>query len=143
MTMRTGARTGAVLLAGLAVAACGPSADEKRAQADAKAAAFRPPSVTSRLDYGSSAERRFRNLDRNGDDVLEATELPRVESRLNQLDRNHDGEITSTEWSEGMLARFDAMDLNRDGTVTTEERDTYRARPQGTPAPTNSAPRLP
>ncbi len=136
-------RTVMVLAATLAVVGCGPSPEEKRAEADAKAANFRPPSVTSRLDYGSMAQRRFRTLDRNADDRLDTTELPRADSRLRELDRNRDGEITATEFSEGMLARFDAMDLNRDGTVTTEERDTYRNRPAPTPTTPNSAPQLP
>jgi hypothetical protein len=120
----------AVVVIGLAVASCGPDATEKQKAADARAAAFTPPSVTSRLDFGSSASRRFRNLDRDGDDVLTAEELPRADSRLLELDRNRDGRITESEFSEGMLKRFDQMDLNQDGTVTSEERRTARERRQ-------------
>ncbi|MDP1028007.1 hypothetical protein Q5H91_12350 [Sphingomonas sp. KR1UV-12] len=117
----------AMMVLGLATAACGPGDDEKSKAADARAAAFTPPSVTSRLDYGSAAARRFRTLDRDGDDVISHDEMPRADSRLLELDRNKDGEITESEFSEGMLKRFDAMDLNQDGTVTSEERRTARA----------------
>lgn len=112
--------TAAVLM----LATLGGCGDQKarRAAADAKAAGFVPPSVISRLDFGGQAERRFRRLDRDGDDVIEKTELPARNSRLAALDRNGDGRITTTEFSEGMLARFDAMDLNKDGSVTSDER---------------------
>ena len=113
---------GTALAVGLALSGC-TDKDAQRAQADRNAAGFVPPSVTSRLDYGSSMERRFRTLDRNGDDKIGKDELPaRSAPRLQALDRNKDGEISAIEFSEGMLARFDAMDLNHDGTVTTEER---------------------
>lgn len=125
MTMRITAVTMALI--GTVLAGCGQRA-EKRAQADAKAAGFVPPSVTSRVDYGKAGDRRFRALDRNGDDVVTRDELPRAGSRLPGLDRNRDGGISSIEWSEGTLARFDRMDLNGDGTVTSEERQTTTGR---------------
>ncbi len=109
-------------IVGLAVlaAACGGKAE--RAEADANAAGFVPPSVTSRIDYGTRQERRFERLDKDGDGVLAAAELPRATPRLLLLDRNRDGEITSSEFSEGQMNRFDAMDLNKDGTLTSDER---------------------
>ncbi|RZM10861.1 MAG: hypothetical protein EOP68_05280 [Sphingomonas sp.] len=55
-----------VIAAGLIVAGCGDK-DAQRAEADAGAVGFVPPSVTSRLDFGASMERRFRTLDRNAD----------------------------------------------------------------------------
>ena len=119
---------GMIVIAAGALSACGPSADEQRAAADAKAANFQPPSVISRVDYGSVADRRFRTLDRDGNDIITPPELPRADSRLRQLDRNGDADITLSEWGEGMLARFDGMDLNRDGTLTSEERQTARRR---------------
>lgn len=119
---------GMIVVVGLALASCGPSAEEERAAADAKAANFRPPSVITRVDYGSQADRRFRTLDRNGDDTISPQELPRADSRLKELDRNGDTSITLSEWGEGMLLRFDGMDLNRDGTLTSEERATSRRR---------------
>jgi hypothetical protein len=121
MTARLGLM-GATLLAG-----CG-NGKKAEAKADARAAAvhFVPPSVMSRLDYGGIVERRFRALDRNGDDYISADELPTADSKLMKLDRNGDGKISATEWSEGMLGRFDSIDRNHDGSVTSTERETFR-----------------
>ncbi|RMB54567.1 EF hand domain-containing protein [Sphingomonas sp. PP-CE-3A-406] len=119
---------GATLVAtGLLLSACGDK-DAQRAQADANAVGFVPPSVTSRLDFGASMERRFRTLDRNADDRITKDELPAPNARIKAFDRNHDGVITAIEWSEGTLAWFDRMDLNHDGTVTSEERAESRKR---------------
>jgi hypothetical protein len=118
-----------VMAAGLVVAGCGDK-DAQRAQADAGAAGFVPPSVTSRLDFGASMERRFRTLDRNADDRITKDELPSPNARIKAFDRNKDGVITAIEWSEGTLQWFDRMDLNRDGTVTSEERAESRKRQQ-------------
>lgn len=106
-------------------AGCGDR-EEKRAAADANAADFVPPAVTSRLDWGGRQERRFNTLDRNVDGKLTRDEWPRANSRIAGYDANKDGEITKGEFSEGVMARFDRMDLNRDGTVTSEEQDTTR-----------------
>ncbi|MDR6128317.1 hypothetical protein QE361_002474 [Sphingomonas sp. SORGH_AS802] len=140
MRVTNGGLAAATMLAALALGGCGKDPEHKMAQADHQAAAagFTPPSVTSRLDFGGMMERRFHALDRDGDGVIDRTEMPRNNSRLLELDRNHDGKITATEFSEGMLARFDRMDLNRDGTVTSEERETYRRNPQPAPTPTGS-----
>lgn len=112
-----------------ALAGCGGKSEEKAAQADAvaNAAGFVPPAVTSRVDFTTAMEQRFRSLDRNGDDRIDASELPRRNSRLMGLDRNKDGVISQIEWSEGTLKRFDRMDLNHDGTVTSEEESEWRA----------------
>ena len=95
-----------VMAAGLVVAGCGDK-DAQRAQADAGAVGFVPPSVTSRLDFGASMERRFRTLDRNADDRVTKDELPSPNARIKAFDR---------------------MDLNHDGTVTSEERAESRKR---------------
>ena len=110
-----------------ALAACG-NADEKQAAADQRAAAagFTPPQVTTRTDWGGRMERRFRELDRNGDDRLSREEWPRADSRLAGYDGNRDGDVSLEEYNEGAIARFDRMDLNRDGTVTSEEQETSR-----------------
>jgi hypothetical protein len=112
---------GAILIAG-----CGEG-KKAQAKADAQAAGFVPPSVLSRLDYGGIVERRFRTLDRNGDDYITPDELPTVDSKLMELDHNHDGKISAGEWSEGMLSRFDRIDRNHDGSVTSTEREMFRA----------------
>ncbi|WP_238940786.1 MULTISPECIES: hypothetical protein [Sphingomonas] len=113
----------AALLAG-----CGKR-EERLAEADANASAagFVPPAVTSRIDFASAMERRFRTLDRNADDRVTPDELPRKGSRIMDLDRNKDGAVSQIEWSEGTLKRFDQMDLNHDGTVTSEEEAEWRA----------------
>ena len=116
-----------VMAAGLVVAGCGDK-DAQRAEADASAVGFVPPAVTSRLDFGASMERRFRTLDRNADDRITKDELPSPNARIKAFDRNKDGVITEVEWSEGTLRWFDRMDLNRDGTVTSEERAESRKR---------------
>ncbi|SEM91268.1 EF hand [Sphingomonas gellani] len=128
--MRSASLVLLLLPAALPLAACGGGGSKaKQAEADAHAAAagFVPPSVLSRLDFGGTIERRFHALDRNGDNVLTDEELPRQDSRLMALDRNKDGRISSTEWSEGMLDRFDRMDLNHDGSVTSDERARFEA----------------
>jgi len=125
----TAAAIGALVILG----GCGKG-KEKRAEMEAQAArsGFVPPAVTSRLDYGGEMERRFRTLDRDDNDELTRDEWPRQDSRLQLLDRNRDGKITSSEFSEGMLSRFDQMDINRDGTVTSdEEREFREARARG------------
>lgn len=140
MRVTNGGMAAGAMAVALMLAACGKDPEQKMAQADHQAAAagFTPPSVTSRLDFGGMMERRFHTLDRDGDGVIDRTEMPRNNSRLVALDRNRDGRITATEFSEGTLAWFDRMDLNRDGTVTSEERETYRRNPQPAPTPTGS-----
>jgi len=123
-----------VVAVGLAVAGCGPSDDEKRAAADAKAASFTPPSVTSRLDFGSAMTRRFRALDRNADEFIDKTELPSRNSRLSRLDRDKDDRISAIEFSEGMLGWFDRVDANHDGTITSDEREAARNDPDASAA---------
>jgi len=116
-------RIGVALAVTVLAAGC-QQAEKKQAAADAKAAGFTPPSVTSRLDWGSRGERLFHRLDRDGDDVLTPNEIPRPDSRLLEYDRDKDGDVSLVEFTEGTMDRFDRMDLNRDGTVTSEERET-------------------
>lgn len=111
----------------LALAACSGKSEDEKAAEDPSLANYTPPFVMSRLDFGGVIERRFRRLDRNGDDKLEPNELaPRNRDRLMKFDTNGDGFISVEEYSRGMLARFDAQDLNRDGTVTSDEQDRAR-----------------
>ena len=120
----------AVLAAAIAACATGcskPTPDEKALENPA-IANFVPPFVMSRLDFGGVVERRFRRLDRNEDDRLSREELPPARAdRLMRFDTDGDGFISNPEWSKGMLARFDAQDLNHDGTVTSDERERARA----------------
>ena len=129
---------GAVMVTALLLAGCGPSKREKRAMADAKAANFVPPSVTSRVDFGSSVDQRFRALDRNGDNYITPDEMPpKSKARLMSFDKDGDGKVSEIEFSDGQLARFDRDDLNHDGTVTSEEQQAAKA--GVAPAPTATA----
>ena len=119
---RMATRAGTAIACALLLAGCG-GGKKAQVKADEKAVGFVPPSVLSRLDYGGIVERRFRSLDRNGDDFITPDELPTADSKLMALDRNGDGRISAAEWSEGMLARFDRNDRNRDGSVTSAERE--------------------
>ena len=110
-----------------ALAGCGQS--ESKGDEAAAAANYRPPTVTSRLDFGGAIERRFHRLDRNGDDRLQADELPpRLRDAIKLHDKDGDGALSSEEWGAMMLGRFDEQDVNRDGNVTSEERRLYRER---------------
>jgi hypothetical protein len=112
-------------LVAAALAACGKTEGSgNAADQQALAAGFTPPQVTTRVDWGGRMERRFRELDRNGDDKLAREEWPRADSRLATYDRDRDDEVSLEEYNEGAIARFDRMDLNRDGTVTSEEQET-------------------
>jgi hypothetical protein len=118
----------AMTLLALSLGAC-HNKEAAQAQADANAAGFVPPSVLSRLDYGGVVERRFHTLDRNGDQKITPDELPRSDSKLMRLDLDKDGSVSAIEWSEGMIGRFDKLDANHDGTVTSEERQAAQGRP--------------
>ena len=118
----------AVMLAGvaLAMAGCSGKSDEKAAR-NAAAANYVPPSVTSRADFGGSIERRFNRLDKNNDTKLTELELGRRAGLIKQYDKNGDGALDSSEWGTAMLSRFDTFDTNKDGTVTSDERQEQRA----------------
>ena len=113
---------GLAVLAATALAGCGgPSKQQKAAYAEA-AKHYTPPAVTSRVDYGGMVERRFRRLDHNNDDYITPDELPTPnDPNIMSLDRNGDGRVSAQEFSEGMMGRFDRHDLNKDGTVTSDE----------------------
>lgn len=109
------------------LAACGKSEEDH--DETAAAANYTPPTVTSRLDFGSEIERRFHAFDTNRDDKITADELPeRLRPMIARGDKNGDSALSSQEWSELLLDWFDRNDLNKDGTLTSEERETYRER---------------
>ncbi len=119
---------GLIVLAGIVPLVAGCGTETTGADENAAAANYRPPTVTSRLDFGGSIERRFHRLDKNGDDRLERDELPpRLRGAFDRYDTDGNGSLNSDEWGKLMLDRFDRMDANRDGTVTSEERDAARA----------------
>jgi hypothetical protein len=121
-----------MVLAGALPVLAGCGASDEAQDANAAAARYRPPMVTSRLDYGGQIERRFHRLDKNRDDKLSPDELPeRMKRGLKRHDKDGDGALNSDEWGALMLERFDRQDLNKDGTVTTEEREASRSRRAG------------
>src|SRR3546814_7132523 len=68
-------------------------------------------------------DKRFDRLDVNGDSILERNEWPpRYADRIAELDKNKDGKVTSGEFFDTLMARFDAADTNHDQVLTSEER---------------------
>src|SRR3546814_7219936 len=62
-------------------------------------------------------------LDVNGDSILERNEWPpRYADRIAELDKNKDGKVTSGEFFDTLMARFDSADTNHDPVLTSEER---------------------
>jgi EF hand len=128
-SMRAKSLVGIVFVAALATG-CADDGD-----AAAKAAArntimeYVPPSITSRADFGGLVERRFQRLDVNHDGELTQDELPPrfTSETIARQDSDKDGKLDSGEWGKMMLDRFDRQDANKDGTVTTQERQAFRA----------------
>ncbi|UVO50785.1 hypothetical protein M0208_09730 [Sphingomonas sp. SUN019] len=127
--MRAKSLIGIVFIAALATG-CSDGGD-----AAAKAAArnaimeYEPPMITSRADFGGSVERRFQRLDADHSGELTRDELPPrfTAETVARYDGDKDGKIDSGEWGKLMLERFDRQDANKDGTVTTQERQAFRA----------------
>jgi hypothetical protein len=94
------------------------------ASSTAAPAGFTPPTSISRADYGGKIERRFRKLDKNGDNKLERDELPpkRADKLIRKGDKNGDGTLDASEWSALMLQKFDKRDANHDGNLTSDEK---------------------
>ncbi|RIA44092.1 hypothetical protein DFR49_2329 [Hephaestia caeni] len=114
-----------LFLAALPLALLGCSHDDEsdRNAEAAVAAGFRPPTVLGRADFGMDLDKRFDRLDVNGDSILERNEWPpRYADRIAELDKNKDGKVTSGEFFDALMARFDAADTNHDQVLTSEER---------------------
>lgn len=103
------------------------------ASGTAAPAGFTPPTTISRADFGGKVERRFRKLDKNGDNKLERDELPskRADKLLRKGDANGDGGLDASEWSTLMLQKFDKRDVNRDGNLTSDEKGRKGGKRQG------------
>ena len=118
----------AAMAAGMMMAGGCSSEPADTAERNAAIANFTPPSVTSRADFGGVIERRFQRLDKNNDLRLDPTELPerRADAIMEKYDADNSGSIDSAEWGKFMLDRFDAIDTNKDASVTSGEREAER-----------------
>ena len=95
---------------------------------DASASGFVPPTNQSRADYLDSIDRAFSRMDGDGDGVIEAREIPaRRGAVIRARDLDHNGEITREEFVQAGLARFDRLDANHDGVLTSAERRADKA----------------
>ncbi|HVJ00452.1 MAG TPA: hypothetical protein VM657_15445 [Sphingomonas sp.] len=107
----------------LVLVACSKGDEADRNAEAAVAAGFRPPTVLGRADFGMDLDKRFDRLDINGDSILERNEWPpRYADRIAELDKNKDGKVTSGEFFDGLMARFDTADTNQDQVLTSDER---------------------
>jgi EF hand domain-containing protein len=81
----------------------------------------------------------FTKLDTNKDGQLSKAEFmaavpsaptgaPNGAKLLSELDKNKDGKVSIDEYRAPMLARFDSVDTNHDGTISTAERQAAEAR---------------
>ena len=84
-------------------------------------------------------EAGFTRLDTNKDGQLSKTEFmvaapnkpatpPNGAQILAQIDKNKDGRASADEYRTPMLARFDALDTNKDGTISAAERQAAQAK---------------
>lgn len=99
--------------------------------AETKGLQQRLAAVRARLDA------EFTKLDTNKDGQLSRAEFmaaapqsastPNGAALLAQLDKNKDGKVTPDEFRAPVLARFDAIDTNHDGTISATERQAAQA----------------
>ena len=147
----------AVLAAGTAAARSGPGGQEStRAAATQSAAAmFAQLDVNSdgRLDAADRSARhdqRFAALDADGSGAIEPAEFAAMRAErgsvrhhgsdrpgqgrkhlragmVDMADTNRDGSITESEFTAGIMARFDQADADGDGTISADERAAQRS----------------
>ena len=109
-----------IILAGLAalsLAACGQD------NPDGEAPGFRPPTAQAQKDFESTIGRRFNRLDKDHDALLTAIDFTKRPERLKRWDTDGDGKATPEEFAASERLRFTRADTNRDGMLTTAERD--------------------
>lgn len=119
---------GIAFFAGVLTGCSNDSDDAAKAAAHNAIMEYEPPTITSRADFGGSIERRFQRLDADHTGELTQDELPpRIAAQaIAPFDSDKDGKLNSGEWGKMMLERFDRQDANKDGTVTTQERQASR-----------------
>ena len=90
----------------------------------------------TREEFLARPMQMFARLDANNDGVISAGERPqRGERRGSEgrrhADANNDGQISQAEFAARGAARFERLDVNRDGSVTREEADAARTHRHG------------
>jgi Ca2+-binding EF-hand superfamily protein len=102
------------------------------AAAEVKSQQQRVTAARGRLDG------EFAKLDTNRDGQLSKAEFmaiapqassaaPNPASIISQIDKNKDGKVSQDEYRAPMLARFDKLDTNHDGTISATERQAAQA----------------
>jgi Ca2+-binding EF-hand superfamily protein len=82
----------------------------------------------------------FAMLDANKDGAITEDEMGPMGRMISRLDTDGNGKVTTEEFTEMQLRRFDRMDENHDGQLTKAERDAAMAAMRermggGTPPP--------
>ena len=109
-----------VALLGLIVIAALAGCSKHR---DPSASGSVPPTSQTRADYLDSLARAFTRMDGDGDGVIEMGEIPvRRGALIRARDADHNSVITREEFVQGGIARFDRLDANHDGVLTSAER---------------------
>jgi len=88
----------------------------------------------SRAELLNYRTTQFDRIDRDGNGVLNDSDLPRfkkirerMEMMIDGFDTNNDGKVTRTEFVNGPTLMFDRADTNGDDVVTKAELDQVRA----------------
>ena len=119
-------RIGPALLLVATLAAC-VGGCSKKVPDGTGAENFRPPTNLTRADDLDRLNRSFARMDGNGDEALQPSEITGVRAeRVRALDTDGDRQVSREEFVKGGLARFDRIDANHDGVLTSGERRAAR-----------------
>lgn len=102
-----------------------------------------PQGPQTRAEYVAAQAARFKMMDANGDGTVTKDEATAAMTRdgnappaqmidrlFGQMDTNGDGKAMAAEAAAGADARFTALDTDKDGTLTPDERRAGFQRPQ-------------
>ncbi len=90
--------------------------------------------IISKDEFESRVRSRFNEYDRNKDGRLDIEEFgsgsnPEVVKEFKFMDRNSDGFVNADEFYRAALQKREEMDFNRDGRISREEYNSYKALP--------------
>lgn len=96
--------------------------------------------TVSRADAQKRGAEMFAMLDANKDGAITEDDMGPMGRMISRLDTDGNGKVTTEEFTEMQLRRFDRMDENHDGQLTKAERDAAMAAMRermggGTPPP--------